>query len=176
DHGVARRRVTREGTTSPRRRPDDHGVARRRVADHRQRAVEVHRRREIRRALLGLLVGLLGSLRGSLSRSLPSILVLPSERAMFLVHGSIVPNLTGCAQPRLKSGTPGDVSATRAVSTEAVLEMAVEAVSGARTTGRGAPGAPTPLTPRLHAAAAEAPAAKLASIIARTGEWCIGGA
>lgn|GEM_PF-5777145 len=35
---------------------------------------------------------------------------------------------------------------------------------------------PTPLTPTLHAAAAEAPAAKLANRAARTGDRCMAGA
>ena len=55
-------------------------------------------------------------------------------------------------------------------------EGAVSAGSGIRTTGKDAPEGPTPVTPRLHAAAAEAPAARLASIAARTGERCMAGA
>lgn len=55
-------------------------------------------------------------------------------------------------------------------------EEAVSAGSGSRTTGKDAPEGPTPVTPRLHAAAAEAPAARLASIAARTGERCMAGA
>lgn len=55
-------------------------------------------------------------------------------------------------------------------------ELAVTAGEGSRTTCRDAPVGPTPLTPTLHAAAAEAPAARLASNAARTGDRCMAGA
>jgi len=55
-------------------------------------------------------------------------------------------------------------------------ELAVTPGEGNRTTGRDTPAGPTPPTPTLHAAAAEAPAARLASTAARTGERCIAGA
>ena len=55
-------------------------------------------------------------------------------------------------------------------------ELAVTAGEGSRTTCRDAPVGPTPLTPTLHAAAAEAPAARLASTAARTGDRCMAGA
>ena len=53
---------------------------------------------------------------------------------------------------------------------------AITAVEGNRTAGSDAPGGPTPLTPTLHAAAAEAPAARLASTAARTGDRWMAGA
>lgn len=55
-------------------------------------------------------------------------------------------------------------------------ESAFAAAEGNRATGKDAPEGSTPLTPTLHAAAAEAPAAKLANSAARTGERCIAGA
>ena len=53
-------------------------------------------------------------------------------------------------------------------------ELAITAWEGNWTTGRDAPEGPTP--PTLQAAAAAAPAARLASIAARIGDLCIGGA
>lgn len=55
-------------------------------------------------------------------------------------------------------------------------ELAVAAAEDNPATGRDAPEGPTPLTPTLHAAAAEAPATKLASSAARTGDRCMAGA
>lgn len=55
-------------------------------------------------------------------------------------------------------------------------ELAAAAGESNRATGKGAPAGPTPLTPTLHAAAAEAPAARLASSAARTGDRCRAGA
>jgi hypothetical protein len=55
-------------------------------------------------------------------------------------------------------------------------ELTVTPTEGKRTTGRDTPAGATPPTPTLHAAAADAPAARLASIAARTGERCIAGA
>ncbi len=57
-----------------------------------------------------------------------------------------------------------------------VDESAAAAAGGNRATGKDAPEGPTALTPTLHAAAAEAPATKLANSAARTGERCIAGA
>jgi hypothetical protein len=74
------------------------------------------------------------------------------------------------------SGTLARVPATRAVSVKAVVMLVVAISAGSGTTVKDAPEGPTPLIPRLQAAAAEAPAAKLAIITARTGEWCIAGA
>jgi hypothetical protein len=54
--------------------------------------------------------------------------------------------------------------------------LAITVWEGSWTTDRDVPEGPTPLTPTLQAAAAAAPAARLASIAARTGDRCIGGA
>ncbi len=48
--------------------------------------------------------------------------------------------------------------------------------AGARTNEWDAADGPTPLTPTLHAAAADAPAARLANTAARIGDRCMGGA
>ena len=55
-------------------------------------------------------------------------------------------------------------------------ELATAAGEGNRTGDWDAPAGSTPLTPTLHAAAAAAPAARLASSAARTGDRCIAGA
>jgi hypothetical protein len=58
----------------------------------------------------------------------------------------------------------------------ASAELDVTTTDGNVTTGKDAATGPTPPTPILHAAAAEAPAARLAKAAARTGDRCMAGA
>ena len=57
-----------------------------------------------------------------------------------------------------------------------IVEPAVAAETGTRTTGKDPPGRPMPFTLKLHAAAAEAPATRPANIAARMGERYMAGA
>src|SRR6185503_8163923 len=88
-------RLLREGPASRRR------IADRWLADQGQGAVEVHG------------FGQVSLFRDLLRVLVPSLVVLPFKRALFLAHGSIVLNMIGCAHPRLTSGTRGCVPATR---------------------------------------------------------------